>query len=92
MKMMKYLTIVFFVFVLASCSQKNKSAESNGNAEKPKTETAKMTFASDKDLVCGMSITSEAKDTAMVDGKVYGFCSKTCKEKFVRDPKAYLKD
>ncbi len=89
---MKYLTIVIFVFVLASCSQNNKPAESNANAEKVKTETAKVTFASDKDLVCGMSVTSETNDTAMVDGKVYGFCSKTCKEKFVSDTKAYLKD
>ncbi len=89
---MKYVFIVVCALALSACSQNNKSAETNATAEKPKTETAKVTFASDKDFVCGMTVSADAKDTATVDGKLYGFCSSTCKEKFVNDPKAYLKD
>jgi len=43
-----------------------------------------------KDLVCGMPITAGVGDTANYRGKVYGFCSKVCKELFLKDPTAYL--
>lgn len=45
-----------------------------------------------KDPVCGMEINSEeAEATSVYNGKTYYFCSQTCKNKFDKDPKKYIK-
>lgn len=46
---------------------------------------------SKKDLSCGMPISAGLEDTAHYKNKVYGFCSKECKEAFLKDPEAALK-
>jgi putative intracellular protease/amidase/YHS domain-containing protein len=49
-------------------------------------------FYNTKDPVCGMAITASAAvgDTANYNGKVYGFCSKHCKDEFEKNPLAYV--
>ncbi|MFT3750415.1 MAG: exo-alpha-sialidase [Agriterribacter sp.] len=53
-------------------------------------------IARSTDPVCGMAIadhaegTTMAEDTTMAEGKVIGFCSKHCKEKFLCEPHRYL--
>jgi len=47
-------------------------------------------FDSKKDLVCGMPTSAGISDTAHYKGKVYGFCSKECKEEFYKNPSAYV--
>ncbi|MBZ4190538.1 DJ-1/PfpI family protein [Niabella beijingensis] len=47
-------------------------------------------FDNPKDLVCGMPVTAGVADTAHYKGKVYGFCSKGCKDAFVKDPALYV--
>lgn len=42
------------------------------------------------DMVCGMSINHSVGDTAYYKGRLYGFCSKGCKEAFKRNPEKYL--
>lgn len=43
------------------------------------------------DPVCGMTVKmSEAKATYEYKGTTYYFCSQGCKDKFVKDPEAYL--
>lgn len=43
------------------------------------------------DPVCGMSVTVDlARQTAEVDGVAYYFCCAQCREKFLKDPQAYL--
>ncbi|MBS7619182.1 YHS domain-containing protein [Candidatus Bathyarchaeota archaeon] len=45
-----------------------------------------------KDVVCNMEVDEKrAKWKSEYDGKTYYFCAKTCKEKFDRDPKKYIK-
>jgi YHS domain-containing protein len=42
------------------------------------------------DPVCGMALNSVAVvETSMLQGKVYGFCSKSCKETFEHNLKKY---
>jgi YHS domain-containing protein len=42
------------------------------------------------DPVCGMALNSVAVvETSMLEGKAYGFCSKSCKETFEDNPKKY---
>lgn len=59
-----------------------------------KTVAAKptqMKLTSSIDPVCQMSVEGMVTDTARYMGKTYGFCSKICKERFRKEPTAYLK-
>lgn len=48
-------------------------------------------FDNTKDPVCGMPIKAEiVGDTCHYQGKVYGFCSKGCKEEYFKNPKYYV--
>lgn len=43
-----------------------------------------------KDPICGMMADDTKKDTVHYKNKVYAFCSKHCKEEFVKNPEANL--
>ena len=43
-----------------------------------------------KDPVCGMPLSHGAKDTTLYKEKIIGFCSKECKEEFLKNPKQYV--
>lgn len=43
-----------------------------------------VTFASKRDTTCRMPLSAGIADTAIIDDKVYGFCSKECKDEFVK--------
>lgn len=45
---------------------------------------SRVTFASRRDTTCRMPLSAGIADTAIVEGKVYGFCSKECKDEFVK--------
>jgi YHS domain-containing protein len=50
-----------------------------------------MKFDNTKDLTCGMPLKAGGvADTAHYNGKLYGFCSKECKDEFEKNPAAYL--
>ena len=42
-----------------------------------------------KDPFCGMPAGAGMEDTIHLNGKVIGFCSKECKEGFLKDPKGH---
>lgn len=61
----------------------------------PKQLTATKNFshiklAESTDLVCGMPLSLSPGDTTLFQERVHGFCSQTCKEKFLQQPAAYL--
>jgi len=43
-----------------------------------------------KDPACGMPLTTELADTTRYKGKLYGFCSRECKEEFEKNPAGYV--
>jgi YHS domain-containing protein len=43
-----------------------------------------------KDPTCGMPVTAGISDTTHYDNKVLGFCSKECKDEFLKNPKALI--
>ena len=51
---------------------------------------AAATLSSNIDPVCKMDVSGEWTDTTRYMGKVYGFCSKICKARFVRKPEQYV--
>ncbi len=57
----------------------------------PKNQPTTAGFANDIDYICGMKVMPDYTDTCHYQGKVYGFCSEYCKDKFVANPKEYLK-
>jgi YHS domain-containing protein len=42
-----------------------------------------------KDPACGMPLTAGLEDTMRYKGRLYGFCSKECKEEFLKNPEGY---
>ena len=46
-------------------------------------------FDNVKDLVCGMPVSPGMLDTAHYNGKVFGFCSRVCKNEFLKNPGSY---
>jgi YHS domain-containing protein len=46
-------------------------------------------WAGDTDPICDMKVNQTAEDTAHYQGKLYGFCSESCKEKFQENPQKW---
>lgn len=90
--------ISYFIFALAlsmqACQNSEQKQESEHKQENSEANTSvKLTqLATNEDLVCKMKV-KEGKiaDTTMYNGKMYAFCSTTCKENFAKNPTNYLK-
>lgn len=91
------------LFVLESCSQAEKKAPDAGvertetvimNADSAATDVhdlyKEVKFDSNKDFICGMPTSAGVSDTAHYKEKVYGFCSKECKDEFLKNPASYI--
>jgi YHS domain-containing protein len=94
--------IAFFatVLVLSACANqqsavdKKEQASTISSMDSSTANTAtdqfkQVVFDAKKDLVCGMPISAGVSDTLHYKDKVYGFCSKECKDEFVKNPSAY---
>lgn len=88
---MNKLFVIVFLSLGASLISCNKGQESGDNKNAGTIDVSKIHFASDMDPVCNMSVKDHVKDTASYNGKVYGFCSETCKEEFKKHPENYTK-
>ncbi|MGL5234822.1 MAG: YHS domain-containing protein [Empedobacter falsenii] len=51
----------------------------------------KVKVVNEKDPICGMNTAQFLTDTAIYQKKIYGFCSKSCKVEFKKNPKKYMK-
>jgi putative intracellular protease/amidase/YHS domain-containing protein len=56
----------------------------------PEKVFRKMSFANKRDYICNMPVSAGVVDTAHYNNGIYGFCSKECKEAFVKNPVAHL--
>jgi YHS domain-containing protein len=92
---MKKIVGTIIVAALISCNQTNKAVPEKKMEAMPVKDSAKnnlggLSYASTKDLSCGMPISAGLSDTATYKGKLYGFCSPECKADFLKDPEAHL--
>jgi YHS domain-containing protein len=90
-KAMFYGLLVLGV-TFASCNTKKATPSDENISAPPKLVNVKLSdLASKKDLNCDMELIQGAiADTAIYQGKTYGFCSVECKADFMKDPEAHL--
>lgn len=93
--MKKIFLSILVASVLFSCNDTKTTEDKPAVTEEKKEEAHSMDmkseakdfsgvqFASQKDTICGMPLTAGVADTAVVDGKIYGFCSTECKDSFL---------
>jgi YHS domain-containing protein len=79
-----------FYKTIAINSITNPAQEVIQHATFAQPDFSKINFAVAKDLSCGMPLRAGINDTAHYKGKIYGFCSNECKEKFLKNPENYL--
>lgn len=98
----KFSAVVITALVLTSCgggTEKNATSDTSKTAGMPmhmdSTESKKemftnVQFALTKDPACNMPLSAGIEDTTHYKDKVYGFCSKECKDEFLKDPESFL--
>lgn len=89
MKKFHLLLTVLFTGMLA-CQTPATPVTPKGSAAKPDLRSLHLSFANPKDPSCGMPLTAGLEDTVRYKGKLYGFCSKECKDAFLKDPETSL--
>ncbi len=91
---MKHISIlisflVITVLVISCGDQQLKKNTEPDVALVTNADTVKITAAlvdNKRDPSCGMPVSAGIGDTAHYKGKVLGFCSKECKDEFLKDP------
>lgn len=85
--MRKAILIGAAAFLITACNNENHGEHS---VTAPKAEAKKFQFDvanlfSKTDPICEMELDNEIiADTALVEGKIYGFCHTGCKEEFLK--------
>jgi YHS domain-containing protein len=87
------IPLLILVVMAAACN--NDKSKENGSEKKdtvlsaaPKADPVKFTIAmvdNAKDPSCGMPVAAGIEDTLHYNNKALGFCSKECKEDFVKN-------
>ena len=93
---MKRIISFLMIAVLAGCH--NNSTAPMAQADSTRTDSATtarlalktLHYDYEKDPACGMPLKAGLEDTTTYKGKLYGFCSKECKEAFLKEPATYL--
>jgi len=82
---------IFFLaslLLLSSCGN-SQNTSNDGTLKTTSVDTTKFvaSMVDNKfDPSCGMPVTAGIGDTVHYKGKVIGFCSKECKDDFLKDP------
>lgn len=94
---MQKLIYIISVYLLAACHSRSteETTMPKTNAAISRVETVaenlkNLKFDYTKDPACGMPLKAGLEDTANYKGKLYGFCSKECKDAFMKSPESFL--
>ena len=95
-RIFRLITTIEIIFIL-SCHHdpEKKSASKMDMRDQAVNDSSKkslqgLSYKLNRDPVCGMPLSAGLKDTAYYKNELYGFCSKDCKEEFLKNPTAYL--
>ena len=89
-------SIITTCVLLAACGNSTSTATNNDTTRNLAMDTmvSKSYDASlvnnKKDPTCGMPVSAGIADTAHYEKYVLGFCSKECKDEFLKNPKAAI--
>lgn len=89
--MKKFLGCAGFLaalLLLNSCNSQNEKTTA-ANIARANSDTSKFTVSmvdNKRDPSCGMPLTAGIGDTIHYKNKVIGFCSKECRDEFLKDP------
>lgn len=91
--MKNYTSSLLFIVLLSVCScqsadTNSHSSENMSTASPPNPSVA--SFVNTIDPVCGMEVNAQSTDSFEHEGKLYGFCSASCRETFAKDPAKYI--
>lgn len=84
------LSLASLFFIACKNNNKEQLPDQKDSLTKasPKTDSVKYTVAmvdNAKDPTCGMPISAGIEDTTHYNNKVLGFCSKECKDEFLKN-------
>jgi len=90
MKKIVYILVSFLI--LSSCKKEEVKNEVKKTIfKKSESSLNDLKYANTIDFYCKMNINEfGVSDTVTYKGKLYGFCSKICKEEFIKTPEKYL--
>lgn len=77
---MLFAVLLGLGLTLPACNQNTNANQSQ----------ATVVFANEIDYICDMKVQAHYTDTCHYQGKVYAFCSESCKEAFQAEPETYL--
>ncbi len=91
MKNIKLLACAFLsLLVISSCnnqkSNENTVVKMSTVAEQDSVKFTPAMVDNKRDPSCGMPVAAGIEDTIHYKNKVLGFCSKECKDEFLKDP------
>ena len=91
MKQIILCGVIMLAFAACHSSAKQESALTGPTDEaKDSVKTYNVALLDNKkDPVCGMPAPAGMEDTIHVNGKVIGFCSKGCKDEYLKNPKGF---
>ena len=97
MHCMRKLTYIISICLLAACHGRSteettmsKANTAISRAEKVAENLKNLKFDYSKDPACGMPLKAGLEDSTSYKGKLYGFCSKECKDEFIKSPESFL--
>ncbi len=85
---LKHFAYVAALIISVSCNQSKPTPEQKPIPQPTQVSASTIKvdinlFASPNDTTCGMPLSAGIADTVTVKGKLYGFCSSSCKEEFL---------
>jgi len=89
------LLLTALTVISPACNQQPQTTISPAAMEQKDSSEKKFTASmvdNKKDPNCGMPVTAGIADTVHYKGKVIGFCSDECKQAFLKNPDALVKN
>ena len=90
MKKTAILVTMSFLVLTACENKQNQEIEVKHAHDMPIGKKIEVEVVNEIDPICGMNTAEYLSDTAEYKGETYGFCSTSCKDKFLAEPEKYV--
>jgi len=89
-KLLHTATLLILAACLSCSSGETSMSKANATATKAAENLKNLKFDYPKDPKCGTPLSDGVGDSTEYKGKLYGFCSKECKNAFLQNPESFL--